>query len=229
MSETRPLTDPERRTLEWHVSQCKGPGLKHMLGCATYGAGCITVPIGTLVILSLNELESSDNVKIATALGMYGSLWVILMIQQWIERIRTAAKSAEQLKAFRNDLEGGVARIHRFRAEDILLGYEPGRVGRCYFVLLENQNIMVLQETKPQGCDVAGMPFSPDERGFPSKDFEICVSPDSGIILLVVGTGEYLRPADEFELGDGELPTPWRFDEIYRVEGSWKDIRKEYG
>jgi hypothetical protein len=52
------------------------------------------------------------------------------------------------------------------------------------------------------GCTLKGMSFLPDEKGFPSTEFEIAATPNDLLILDVVGTGEFLRPVDEFELGE---------------------------
>jgi len=69
------------------------------------------------------------------------------------------------------------------------------------------------------------MGFRPDERGFPSRDFEIATGPASMLLLEVRGAGEPLRPEAEFDMVQGLRRI--RSGDFVKV--AWEDLRKTYG
>jgi len=243
--ETRPLTEPERRYLEWWIKNARMPGPragdKVVLSCMT--AGCFTAVIYFVSALLLKILMSIAATRPAAhrfkhsewkGYGMAAIpvvLWIIMLIYFFVQgRRKPTAEVEDPKKLIQQDLDGGVARIYRFRATEILLAHEDERRERNYFARLEDGRILFLGPWRPTSCKTQGLSFVPDEKGFPSTTFEIAATPHYLLILDVVGTGEYLRPADEFELNEDEDPFDrCRLEAGRFVKVPWEEIRKTFG
>ena len=244
--DTRPLTDPERRYVQWWLKNglIGGPtaGDKVVLSCMT--AGCFTAITYFVSALVLKILVSIAATSIAArkfrasewkTIGLVAIpllFWIGMLVYFFIVRRRKPPPDAEDpKKLLQQDLSEGVARIHRFRATEILLAHLDNRRERNYFVRLEDGRVLFLGDWRPTGCKVQGLNTMPDEKGFPSTTFEIAATPNYLLILDVVGTGDFLRPVDEFELNEDELPS----DERSRLEAGtfvkvpWEDLRKTFG
>lgn len=239
--DTRPLTDPERRYLEWwlkHGTLPSGPSVADRIGFSCMAAGCVTmIAYGLLAgaaallskVVDTSPLKGHDWLGLVLfALPLV--LWIGFLIYFFSRKRKTPPDVQDPRKLIGDDLTGGVARIHRLRATAVLLAYDDNRRKRSYFVRLDDQKILYLANWKPSGCRVEGLSFSPDEKGFPSATFEIAASPHYLLILDIVGTGEYLRPVDEFDLsGETSLEPAHRLESGSFVDVAWEDLRKTYG
>jgi hypothetical protein len=248
MSEdTRPLTEPERRYLEWWLKSGilpAGPGAmdKVVLSCMT--AGCLTALAFGVVAIVLKVLLSIAATSLAArnfrssewfGRGTFALpllFWAGMLFYFFVMRRRKPAPELEDpKKLIQEDLSEGIARIHRFRATDVIVAHADGRRERNYFVRLDDGRVLYLGPWCPPGGKIPGMTFLPDEKGFPSTTFEIAATPNDLLILDVVGTGEYLRPVDEFELNEEDEPSgdPSRLEAGSFVKVAWEDLRKTYG
>jgi hypothetical protein len=230
--DTRPLTDAERRYLNWCRSHrtLGQTGVADLLLASCGGAGCFTF-VAYLLLGFVWKKLAPPRWQENTGLIMFVLpivIWVGVLIYAFTTRRKPQAAVPGPRKEIEQDLAGGVARIHRFRATDILLAYDGDRSNRTYFVRLDDGRILFLASWKPHRYEDKEMSFLPDERGFPSAAFEIAAGPESLFILSVVGTGDYLRPQDEFELGDGPKSSP-KLQSGSFVEGPWEEIRKTFG
>jgi hypothetical protein len=244
---TRPLTEPERRYLEWWLgsgSLKTGPGVMDKILLSIYTAGCLSFIIYLALALALKILLSIG----ATASAAHAFrdspwkglaifllplvLWIWMLFYFFFGRRRKPPTDArDPKKEIQQDLSLGMARIHRFRATAVILAHGHRRRIRNYFVQLDDGRVLFLGAWMPPGCKVEGMTFLPDEKGFPSTEFEIAATPNNLLILDVVGTGEYLRPADEFELNEDAAPEidPERLESGSFVDVPWENLRKTFG
>jgi hypothetical protein len=231
MENTRPLTDAERRYLEWWL---KGKKLSLSLYDRAIGS-CFASGCLTLVLYGL--LAAACKIFGVTMGGKWGAtllippltLWVLFVTASFMMK-RRPDSTAEERTRIQADLTGGVARIHRFRATEVLMAWRDQHRERSYFVRLDDGRILFLGPWKFWGYDDPAMPSSPDEHGFPSAEFEIAATPNDQLILDVVGRGDYLRPADEFELGDDpDLSKSVRLQSAGFIDVPWEKIRKEFG
>jgi hypothetical protein len=225
-SETRPLTEPERLYLRWHTIRARGGSFKELLLGSCFGAGCLSTPVLLgLLIWGLRLSRPPWRWWALVGLGSFGLIWIIMVTSGMVQRRRRAARSTDSLKSMEADLAGGVARLERFKASALMLAYSAQRTERTYFVRIENDKVLFLAPWTPPGCDVKGMEFRPDERGFPSREFEIATGPQSLLLLEVRGTGELLRPEVEFDLAQGLRRI--RSGDFVKIP--WEEIRKAYG
>jgi hypothetical protein len=231
--ETRPLRDAERRYLEWHEKHVEGPTTAQMAEFAGCFAGCFTLPVSVGLLAGVASLARGPwTTKVLTVAAVFAAAWLVLFLWMWNQRRKGAALGAQERQAIRSDLAGGVAAIRRFRATAVLLAYGPKRRERNYFVRVDDGRVLFLGGWKPPACTLKELSYLPDEKGFPSAEFDVDTGPESRLLLDVVGRGDFLRPADEFDLAprvantrspksklkSGELvPTPW------------DDLRKTYG
>jgi hypothetical protein len=223
---TRPLTDPERLYFQWHTIRARGGSLKEILLGGCFGAGCLSTPILLgLLIWGLRLASPPWRWWAIGGLGSFALIWIIIVMSGMVQRRARAARSTDTRKAMEADLAGGVARIDRYKATGLMLAYFAQRSERTYFVRLEDQRVLFLAPWTPPGCDVKGMEFRPDERGFPSREFEIATGPLSMLLLEVRGTGELLRPEVEFDMAQGLRRI--RSGDFVKI--AWEDIRKTYG
>jgi hypothetical protein len=243
--ETRPLTEPERRYLEWWLKNglISGPrpGDKVVLSCMT--SGCFTAVlyfVGALLLKILGSIAATRPAALQfkrsewKGYGMAAIpivLWIVMLIYFFTHgRRKPAAEVQDPRKLIQQDLDGGVAQIHRLRATEVMLALEDERRERSYFVRLDDGRILFLGPWKPAGCKTTGMSFLPDEKGFPGTTFEIAATPNYLLILDVVGTGEYLRPVDEFELNEDRDPFDrCRLEAGNFVKVPWEKIRGTFG
>ena len=245
--DTRPLTDAERRYLEWWLksrSLKSGPGFIDHLLMTLWGAGCLSFLVYVVMAIVLKILLAITATS-AAARAFRSSpwkgraifaiplvLWVAVLVYMFVTRRgKPRPEFPDPKKRVRQDLDGGMARIHRLRAKAVMLAFSEQRRKRNYFVQLEDGKILFLGNWQPLGCKVEGMTFLPDEKGFPSTRFEIAATPNELLILDIVGTGEYLRPTDEFELvGDEDPETdPFRLEPGGLVGVPWEDLKKTFG
>jgi hypothetical protein len=225
-SDTRTLTDPERRYLQWHSIRARGGSLRELFLGSCFGSGCLSTPVLLgLLIWGLRLSRPPWRWWALAGLGSVGVIWIIFVIAGVIQRRARAARLTDSLKAMDADLAGGVARLRRYKASALMLAYSAERTERTYFVRLEDGRILFLAPWTPPGCTVKGMEFRPDERGFPSREFEIASGPQSLLLLEVRGNGEPLRPEVEFDLAQGLRRI--RSGDV--VDVSWEEIRKAYG
>lgn len=231
MENTRPLTDAERRYLQWWLKGQKStaPFFARAIG-SIFASGCLTLVIYALLAAACKIFGFTMGGKWgATLLIPPVVLWFVFLTASYALRTRPDS-TAEERKRIHADLDGGVARIHRFRATDVMMAYRDQRRERTYFVRLDDGRILFLSSWKYWGYDELGMPSSPDEHGFPSVEFEISATPNDQLILDVVGRGDFLRPVDEFELGDEpELSSSVRLQSAGFIDVPWEKIRKTYG
>jgi len=225
-SDSRPLTDPERLYLQWHTVRARGGSLKEILLGGCFGAGCLSTPVLLgLLIWGLRLSSPPWRWWAIWGLGAFGLVWVVIVGTGLVQRRARAARSTDSRKAMEIDLAGGIARIRRHKASALMLAYSAQRTERTYFVRLEDQRVLFLAPWTPPGCDVKGMEFRPDERGFPSREFEIATGPESQLLLEVRGAGEPLRPEAEFDMAQGLR----RIRSGDFVQVAWEDVRKTYG
>jgi len=229
--ETRPLTDPERRYLEWWL---KGRKLslsfyERAVG-SVFASGCLTLILYALLAAACKIFGFTMGGKWgATLLIPPAVLWVGFMIAGFMMR-RRPDSTAEARKRIQEDLAGGVARIHRFRAAEVMLAYRNERRERTYFVRLDDGRVLFLGPWTFWGYTDPQMTLVPDEHGFPSGVFEIAATPNDQLILDVVGRGDYLRPSDELELGDDpDLSKASRLESAGFIDVPWEKVRKKYG
>ncbi len=229
--DTRPFTDAERRYLEWWVNgrRIRASFYERAVG-SCFASGCLTLVIYALLAGACKIFGFTMGGKWgATLLIPPAVLWVGCMIVSFVMRRRPDA-TAEERKRIKADLAGGVARIHRFRATEVLMAYRDERRERTYFVRLDDGRILFLGPWNFWGYSEPEMTLAPDAHGFPSGDFEIAATPNDQLILDVVGRGDYLRPVDEFELGDDpDLSKSSRLQSAGFIDVPWEKIRKKYG
>jgi hypothetical protein len=230
----RPLTDAERRYLRWCAKHrtIGSSGVADLLLASCGGAGCLTC-FAYLILGILWKAAAPASWKESGVIGLLMFvlpivIWIGVLVYAFTSRRRRPPDAPDPRRQIEQDLSGGVAKIHRFRATAVLLAYDGDRSNRTYFVRLDDGRILFLASWKPPRYEDPEMSFLPDERGFPSAAFEIATGPGSLFILNVVGSGEYLRPQDEFELGDGPESSP-RLQSGSFVQGPWEEIRKTYG
>ena len=224
-SRTRPLNEPERRYLQWHASRLQGGALKEIAIGSCFGSGCVSLPLGGIAVAASHTLHGSVAARIIAGAAIVATLWLIFFVAGLIYRRKEAAKTADERRRIENDLKAGVAAVHRFRARDVFLAYGNRRRERNYFVHLDDERVLFLGVWKPPTCTLADVTGTPDERGFPSSEFEVATGPESRLILEVLGRGEFLRPVDEFDLANRKLKLA--SGEI--VPTPWEDVRKTYG
>ena len=165
----------------------------------------------------------------ATLLIPPAVLWVGCMIAGYMMR-RRPDSTAEARKRIQADLAGGVASLHRFRAAEVMLAYRDERRERTYFVRLDDGRVLFLGPWTFWGYTAPPMTCVPDEHGFPSGEFEIAATPNDLLILDVVGRGDYLRPVDEFELGDDpDLSKASRLQSAGFIDVPWEKVKKTFG
>ena len=216
--ETRPLTDVERRYLEWHLAQESGPDPKQIVIGSCFGAGCLGFPVvavGLIAGANARAIRSRPFWLGMAAVAV--ALWLFFVILGLLQRRTRASQRAEARGKIESDLTAGVAALHRFRASAVILAYGPKRRTRNYFVRLDDGRVLYLGAWTPPACPVKELSGAPDEKGFPSVEFDLATGPESRLMLDVVGRGDFLRPVDEFDLRKrtpklipGELiPTPW--------------------
>jgi hypothetical protein len=242
--ETRPFTDAERRYVEWWAKTGglpAGPTAKDNLLIGCYGAGCLTIVVYGAVAFLLKILMSIKATHTAAhrfqrhewmgyaAFVLPIALWIAMLIYLFTRRRKPVPEAEDPKKLIRKDLDGGVAVIHRFRATDVLLAHADERRERHYFVRLDDGRVLFLGPWRPPECKVPGLSFLPDEKGFPSATFEIAATPNYLLILDVVGSGDYLRPSDEFELNEDEDVDRSRLEAGRFVKTPWEDLRKNFG
>jgi hypothetical protein len=224
--ETRPLTDPERAYFRWHATRARGGSIKELMLGGCFGAGCLSTPVLLgLLIWGLRLSSPPWRIWGMGALGTIVVAWIVTVAFGQAQRRTRASRSSDNRMAMDDDLAGGLARIHRYRATALALGYSAQRTERAYFVRLDDGRILYLAPWTPPMCDVAGMAFRPDERGFPSREFEIVRGPQSQLLLEVRGSGEPLVPELEFDLA----PSLRRIRSGDFVNVPWEDLRKTYG
>ena len=231
MENSRPLTGAERRYLEWWLKGRK-PSLsfpERAVG-SVFASGCLTLVIYALLAAACKIFGFTMGGKWgATLLIPPAVLWVGCMIASFTLR-RRPDSTAEARKRIREDLAGGIARIHRFRATDVQMAYRNQRAERTYFVRLDDGRILFLGPWKFWGYDDPEMTLVPDAHGFPSAEFEIAATPHEQLILDVVGRGDYLRPVDEFELGDDpDLSKASRLQSTGFIDVPWEKVKKTFG
>jgi hypothetical protein len=225
-SDTRPLSSPERLYLQWHTIRARGGSLKEILLGGCFGAGCLSTPVLLgLLVWGLRLSSPPWRAWGIGGLGSVGLIWIIIVTSGMVQRRVRAARSTDSRMAVEADLAGGVARIHRYKASALMLAYSAQRTERTYFVRLEDQRILFLAPWTPPGCDLKGMEFRPDERGFPSREFEVATGPASLLLLEVRGTGELLRPEAEFDMAQGLRRI--RSGDFVKI--AWEDVRRMYG
>ena len=243
--ETRPLTEPERRYLEWWLKSgllTTGPEWKDKIFLSLYTAGCLSfivyIVAGILIKILLaitatsaaaRAFRNSPSKGMAIFLVPF-VLFVGMLIYFFVVRRRKPdAEIQDPKKTIEQDLAGGVAQIHRLRATAVIVAHSDHRRRRTYFARLEDGRVLILADWRPHGCAIKGMSFLPDEKGFPSAEFEIAATPNDLLILDVVGTGEYLRPVDEFELNEDPDVDPHRLESGGFIDVPWEDLRKTFG
>jgi hypothetical protein len=200
--------------------------LKELLLGGCFGAGCLSTPVLLgLLIWGLRLSAPPWRWWAIGGLGCFGLIYVVLVMSGLVQRRARAARSTDSLKAMKSDLAAGVARLHRYKASGLMLAWSAQRTERTYFVRLEDERILFLAPWTPPGCEVKGMEFRPDERGFPSREFEIATGPESLLLLEVRGAGELLRPETEFDMVQGLRRI--RSGDFVKIP--WEDIRKTYG
>jgi hypothetical protein len=242
--ETRSLTEPERRYLEWWAKTGglpSGPTVKDNLVIGCTGAGCLTAVLYLVGGLAMKILLALAATHVAVhkiqrsewwgrlLFAVPLVLWIGMLIYLFTRPRKTAAEDPKKL--VQQDLTEGVARIHRFRATEVLLAFADERRERHYFVRLDDGRVLFLGPWRPLGCKTQGLSFVPDEKGFPSATFEIAATPNYLLILDVVGTGDFLRPVDEFELSEDADPgnNRCRLEAGNFVKTPWEEIRKTFG
>jgi hypothetical protein len=231
MENTRPLTDAERRYLDWWLKGKKlSLSLKDRAVGSCFASGCLTLVIYALLAAACKIFGFTMGGKWgATLLIPPAVLWLICLTASFGMKSRPDS-TAEARKRIQADLAGGVARLHRFRATEVVMAYRDQRRERTYFVRLDDGKILFLAPWKYWGYEDSEMSFVPDGHGFPSGDFEIAATPNDLLILDVVGRGDFLRPADEFELNDDpDLSKPPRLESACFIDVPWEKIRKEFG
>ena len=246
MTDTRLLTDPERRYLEWWVRTGGLPGGPTPMGnvfIGCYGAGCLTILLYGAMALVMKVLLAIAATHAAAHAAQRSTwkgpllvaipllLWIGMLIYLFTRKRKMAPGIEDPKKVVQQDLAEGIARIHRFRATDVMLAWADERRDRHYFVRLDDGRVLFLGPWRPMECKVEGMTFLPDEKGFPSATFEIAATPNYLLILDVVGTGDFLRPVDEFELNEDEDPgnNRCRLEAGSFVKTPWEDLRKTFG
>jgi hypothetical protein len=243
--ETRPLTDAERRYLEWWLKSgllTTGPSAKDKIFLSTYAAGCLTGITYFLMAIVLKILTVISATAVAAKAfrkspekgyiiaGIAVVFWIGMLVYFFVVRRRKpGTEMPDPKKTIEQDLAEGVARIHRLRATAVIVAHSDRRKRRTYFVRLDDGRILILGEFRPMGCAVKGLSFLPDEKGFPSITFEIAATPNDLLILDVVGTGEFLRPEDEFELSEDPDTDLSRLEPGGLVDVPWDEIKKTFG
>ena len=229
--ETRPLTAAERRYLEWWL---KGRKLslsfyERAIG-SIFASGCLTLVIYALLAAACKIFGFTMGGKWgATLLIPPAVLWVLFVTASFVLRSRPDS-TADSRKRIQSDLDGGVAHLHRFRATDVMMAYRDERKERTYFVRLDDGRVLFLGPWKFWGYHDPELSFDPDSHGFPSSDFEIAATPNDLLILDVVGRGDFLRPSDEFELGDEpELSNSVRLHSAGFIDVPWEKVKETYG
>lgn len=242
--ETRPFTDAERRYVEWWARTGglpSGPTAKDHVLVGCYGAGCLTilayaaVAVVFKILLSIQathlvarRMQGHEGMGYA-AFALPLVLWIGMLIYLFTRRRKVAPEAEDPKMLIRRDLDGGVARIHRFRATDVLVAHADEHRERNYFVRLDDGRVLFLGPWRPPGCELQGLTFLPDEKGFPSSTFEIAATPNYLLILEVVGSGDFLRPSDEFEMNEEEDVDRCRLEPGRFVKTPWEEIRKNFG
>ena len=231
MENTRPLTDAERRYLEWWLKgrALTTPFTARAVG-SVFASGCLTLVIYALLAAACKIFGFTMGGRWgATLLIPPAVLWVLFLTASFALRSRPDS-TPEERKRIQSDLEGGIARIHRFRATDVMMAYRDRRAERTYFVRLDDGRILFLGPWKFWGYDDPEMTLVPDEHGFPSGEFEIAATPGDQLILDVVGRGDFLRPVDEFELGDDpDLSKASRLQSTGFIDVPWETVKKTFG
>ena len=239
--DTRPLTDPERRYLEWWLESgllTTGPTAKDKVFISIYAAGCLSaivyfvagIVMKFLLVIAATRAFRNHPWKGYAIFLVPFVIWIGVLIYMFVVRRRKPdAEAQDPRKTVQKDLADGVARIHRLRATAVKVAHSDRRRRRTYFVRLEDGRVLILGEWRPMGCTVKGLSFLPDEKGFPSTTFEIAATPNDLLILDVVGTGEFLRPEDEFELNEDPDTDLSRLDTGDLVDVAWDDVKKLFG
>jgi hypothetical protein len=174
-TETRPLTEAERRllpqspTLPVRWSAGIGPGLAVavialLLGLFGLGMAGWTSAPAVRTVLALAVLAG---------VGAYGSL---------VARTRVLGKRPTGW----DDLQEGTARVTRFDATDAVAVEESEDEGLSYFVALDDGRVLFLS---------GQYLYEPVERGaFPARRFEVVRTALAGTVLSVTSLGPALAP-----------------------------------
>src|SRR5689334_12847401 len=158
-TETRPLTEPERRYLEWWLRSGllkTGPSWKDKIFLSLYTAGCLSFIVYVAAALLLKLLlvitataAAARAFRSSPARGMAiflvpFVLWIGMMFYFFVVRRRKpGTEIPDPEKTVKQDLAEGVARIHRLRATAVMVAHADRRKRRTYFVRLEDDRVLI--------------------------------------------------------------------------------------